>query len=347
MKVREASDPLATIVTSVRTSAALSTTAAAALVLAALAAGSPRATVAPEIVTVSAEANIFGAGRSSPPAPAGRGRGKSPVLYSLPSGATKVIFSGGSGRVTCCTGVSPAPYSGPAGGSQLLQSGTNIPAVGGISGVDVPDKQMFLAGVFLGNGAPGGAAPPTDTATTSPTLRQVFYVGGGPLTVDVPAGATRLFLGFADAYGFHGPAGYYDDNAGTVRIGLATLPPGLPKSQKPAASLSLSLRDKKFHVADKNLPSCSARSGESGLTCTARNSAVLTLCNRDESNHMPYSLIKPNRFGGPAGRLVIAPGKCMRQRLVNPTKQPLIVKIYDEIHSQERLLITVLPAARG
>lgn len=330
-----------------RTSTVLPTAAAAALLLAALAAGAPPSTLAPETVTVPAQANIFGAGRSSPPAPAGRGPGKSPVLYSLRSGATKVIFSGGSGRVTCCTGVSPPPYSGPAGGSQLLQSGTSIPAVGGISGVDVPDKQMFLAGVFLSSGAPTGAAPPANTGTTSPSLRQVFYVGAGPLTVDVPAGATRLFLGFADAFGFHGPAGHYDDNAGSVRIGLATLPPGPARSQKPAVSLSLHLRNHRFHVADKNLPSCSARSGESSLTCTTRNGALLTLCNRDEYPHQPFSLTKHNRFGAASGRLVIAPGKCMKRRLVNPTKQPLVVGIYDAIHSQERLLITVMPAARG
>lgn len=77
---------------------------------------------------------------------------------------------------------------------------------------------MFLAGVFLGPGAPRGR-PPTKTATTAPVLGQVFYVGNGqkagaPVAFKVPDGATRLFFGIADGYSFRGAPGYYSDNAG-------------------------------------------------------------------------------------------------------------------------------------
>jgi hypothetical protein len=32
----------------------------------------------------------------------------------------------------------------------------------------------------------------------------------------VPAGATRLYLGFVDAFSFHGAPGYHDDNSGSL-----------------------------------------------------------------------------------------------------------------------------------
>ncbi|MCP5445327.1 MAG: PEP-CTERM sorting domain-containing protein, partial [Chromatiaceae bacterium] len=33
-----------------------------------------------------------------------------------------------------------------------------------------------------------------------------------------PAGATRVFLGITDAFGFNGPPGAFDDNNGSYRI---------------------------------------------------------------------------------------------------------------------------------
>jgi hypothetical protein len=314
------------------------TCAAIALLGAALAAGAPaRESAVATTLTVSAQANIFGAGRSTPPSPAGRGPGKSPVLFTLPSGATKVQFAAGSGRVTCCTGLSPRPYSGPEGGNQL-PGGTNISAYGGLSGVANPDKQMFLVGVFLGAKPPSGAAPATDTQTREPALAQVFYVGAGPLAVDVPTGATRLFLGFADGFGFNGPAGHYDDNDGSVTIEVTT--PGVA-GPRPARSLGASLRNHRFVMAEGSVASCSARSGASSLECTVRNRAVITLCNRDEYNHQPFILEKPNRFGP----VVLRPGKCLKHRFVNPSKKPLVTRIYDAIHSQERLTVIVMPAS--
>lgn len=184
-------------------------------------------------LTVPATANIFGSGQSSPPAPAGGGGGTAPVAYSLPANAGLVTFAGGSGSVTCCGGFSTPPFNGPAGGTPLSPGSTDIPAVGGISGVYVSNRQMFLAGVFLAGGPPSGSPPRTSTLTQVPALQQVFYVGAGSRTVGVPEGATRLFLGFADAFGFRGQAGYYSDNRGSVRIDLtvAQKPPPIPASR--------------------------------------------------------------------------------------------------------------------
>jgi hypothetical protein len=185
-------------------------------------------------VTVPATANIFGSGDSPlpAPAPAGGGGGTDPVAYALPPDAGLITFSGGSGSVTCCGGFSTPPYNGPAGAMPLPPGTTDIPAVGGISGVYVSDRQMFLAGVFLTGETAGVSPPRTNTLTQVPALQQVFYVGAGPRTVGVPEGATQLFLGFADAFGFRGRAGYYDDNRGSVRINVtlkkSAHPPPVP-----------------------------------------------------------------------------------------------------------------------
>ena len=141
-----------------------------------------------------------------------------------------------------------------------------------------------------------------------------------------------------DGFGFNGPAGHYDDNAGSVTIAVSVT------GQTPAASLSMSLFTKKFVVAPKNATSCNSPAGASTLKCTVRNRAVLTLCNRDEFAHRPFSLSRFNRFGGPAKPVVLRPGKCLKRTLVNPTNKPLVVRIYDELHSQERLTLIVMPA---
>jgi hypothetical protein len=52
---------------------------------------------------------------------------------------------------------------------------------------------------FIGDGLTG----------TGTGLNQVFAV---------PDGASQLFLGVADAYGFSGDPGYYGDNVGSVSV---------------------------------------------------------------------------------------------------------------------------------
>jgi len=199
--------------------------------LASVAIGAPARQAA--ALTVPGTANIFGSGQSSPPAPAGGGGGTAPVAYSLPAKAGLVTFAGGNGSVTCCGDFSTPPFNGPAGGTPLSPGSTDIPAVGDISGVYVSNRQMFLAGVFLAGGPPAGSPPRTSTLTKVPALQQVFYVGAGSRTVAVPEGAARLFLGFADAFGFRGQAGFYADNRGSVRIDLTVVqkPPPIPASR--------------------------------------------------------------------------------------------------------------------
>lgn len=121
------------------------------------------------------------------------------------------------------------PYFGPSGNGL---GGSNLTSLDGISGYIGP--QGPLAGVFLDDNIPLGAAPGTldftlsglgiDFLTLTPELGQVFYIGdgitsGGDFQQFIsPTGATRLFLGIPDGFGFVGSPGAYDDNDGSYRI---------------------------------------------------------------------------------------------------------------------------------
>jgi hypothetical protein len=86
----------------------------------------------------------------------------------------------------------------------------------------------------------GGVAPATlsydgsNPQSLSPLLHQVFYIGdgragfdnatGASLRFTAPAGATRLYLGVADAAGWTGSAGFYSDNQGSFSVDVTLAP---------------------------------------------------------------------------------------------------------------------------
>jgi len=123
------------------------------------------------------------------------------------------------------------PGWGPDGG----EDPSDIPGQGGISPYLGP--QGALVRVFLDNSNPKDKPEPdglefdTGFAALTPALGQVFFIGDG-LTdagsgdvqtfVALP-GATRLFLGIADASSFTGEAGCYSDNVGSFQVEI-TLP---------------------------------------------------------------------------------------------------------------------------
>lgn len=177
---------------------------------------------------VPASANIFGAGRDSAPAPGGGGVGTLPVLWALPAGADRVVtFPQISGEVIP---VITEPKSNPAEGTE--SGSTDISSFGGISGIVDRDKAMFLVGVFLTDAEPTPPAPPRLDATGSPRnqvsaplIGQTFQVGDGVgRSYRVPAAATRMFLGFADAALFRGAPGYYGNNRGELSVTVASAP---------------------------------------------------------------------------------------------------------------------------
>jgi hypothetical protein len=109
-----------------------------------------------------------------------------------------------------------------------------------------------------------------------------------------------------------------------------------------ASSLSLTLLRKRFDVAAAHRPFCNAASGASTVVCTVVSGVLVTICNRDVFHHGPlFSFDQQNRFKSAPVR----PGTCFQRRFVNARAQLLTVTIYDEIHSQERVALRVLPRA--
>jgi hypothetical protein len=87
------------------------------------------------------------------------------------------------------------------------------------------DRASSLVGVFLGDEQPSLTPVPAPSAfntaalrdygTTSPALKQVFFIGDGRRSngdqqrVVVPTGATRLFLGVSDGQGWYNNVGAF------------------------------------------------------------------------------------------------------------------------------------------
>jgi hypothetical protein len=71
-----------------------------------------------------------------------------------------------------------------------------------------------LVGVFLGQGRPDASPLPPDLAgpTATPLLKQVFLIGSSR-SITVPEGATRLFLGIMDGFGWW-------DNSGSFTVSI-------------------------------------------------------------------------------------------------------------------------------
>ncbi|HXM19000.1 MAG TPA: hypothetical protein VN934_09330 [Candidatus Tumulicola sp.] len=180
---------------------------------------------APTTLTVKATADIYSAGLAT--ADKERGGTLPPSVPVMPG--AKVTILSTSGKIGCCGTLST--MWGPQGGNQF--NGTTVTPARGISGIRHASKEMFVVGLFASGTASSGAGPRTldvtlaaSNASVSPALYQVFYIGAGKtatgdkLVIKAPAGATRLYLGFADASAFNGTPGAYVDNPGKVTIKL-------------------------------------------------------------------------------------------------------------------------------
>ena len=177
---------------------------------------------------VSGQANIFGAGRAEPPQPGGGGAGKPPPGWQLSNVAGGVLTVRSAGRVNPIVGdVEDNGASGDGLGP------TDVTSYQGISGIVDRRNGMFLVGVFLTDDPPSDPAPRRLDVSSrnrpellAPRLGQTFDVGDGKhRTYRIPTGATRLYLGFADAYQYQGDPGWYDNNGGKLTVTVRTRDP--------------------------------------------------------------------------------------------------------------------------
>ena len=159
--------------------------------------------------------------------PGGGGAGQLPPVWILPRGTTVVTFPCVEGLVNPIR--SNPDLNGPEGNGT---SPTRISSFQGISGIVDNHNAMFLTGVFLTDAEPADPAPePLDFTDAesfkelSPLVGQTFLIGDGVgRRYKVPAGATRLFVGFADAYFWVGKPGYYGNNSGQIEVTVAAEP---------------------------------------------------------------------------------------------------------------------------
>lgn len=191
-----------------------------------------------QTITVPGKSNVFGAGHLTAPSPGGGTGGTLPPVISVAGGSLLSILATGT-----IAGDINKPSNGPDGGTQY--SLTNVSSFGGISGIAHDSRTMFLVGVFVSNSEPSGAAPASLTynlataglSNYSPLLNQTFFIGDGLTGTGsgtaqgfaVPAGATRLFFGFADSFNagsqtLTGAPGFYGDNGGSLSVTISAVP---------------------------------------------------------------------------------------------------------------------------
>jgi hypothetical protein len=153
------------------------------------------------------------------PEPADVAPAQSPVLV------TGITIGGGTTLKWNATGQvgHPGDPAGPDGYSLGIYS-RYIGANNGISDITAPIDSLL--GVFLGPGQPDLNPVPgalnfstlisQDFISFSPAMQQVFFMGDGltsgniAQTIIAPVGATRLFLGTMDGYGWANNSGSFD-----------------------------------------------------------------------------------------------------------------------------------------
>lgn len=150
---------------------------------------------------------------------------------------TRLAFSA-TGSVTFDSSMPPSQP--PDGGTIFTTASSN-----GIAGGTWPENTLL--GVFLDASAPNTTAAPgaldfspsglgTGFATLAPALKQPFFIGdgltgngtGAVQTFVVPVGATRLYLGTSDGFGWFNNAGAFSATVSIVQAGPPAAPAQIP-----------------------------------------------------------------------------------------------------------------------
>jgi hypothetical protein len=195
-----------------------------------------------DTLTIQATDDIYASGHSTLPTTIYPGT--FPPSDTFPVDPNEILtFSSVTGMVGCNFVITNGP-DGPC----WPGVNTTVTSYGGLSGIDVYQDNMFLVGVFLDATEPSGAGPSvlkynygtpgslsTTDASFSPELDQVFFIGDGLTATgngleqifNVPAGADRLYLGFADS--FDSVPSYYADDVGSLTATFAITTTSTPE----------------------------------------------------------------------------------------------------------------------
>ena len=177
---------------------------------------------------------------------------ESPVYAGAVTAGTTLTFTGVTGGVSYAGGT---PTDGPNGNSGYLidtLAYEGVSTINNIAGFTNAPADA-LVGVFLNASLPTFNAAPAvldfSTPTSTPQLQQIFFIGDGSLgAIAVPTGATRLFLGTVDGYG------WYNDT-GAIDLTVNGLSSGVPEPATWAmllvafAGLAAALRSRRKQVA--------------------------------------------------------------------------------------------------
>lgn len=180
----------------------------------------------------------------------GSGCGTAPASAAVPTcgvpiqNATFAVSSGKWFSASAGNLVSASYYQPVLGGGSYFSQAGNLSAA----------PKIGFFGVFLAFPAFPYTSPPTLVTNTgelptnytlAPLLGQVFFIGNGTavgngfqiLTVRIPASATNVYFGIADACGSNQPPGCYSDNGGgfSVNVSFSDCP-----SMTPSPSYSAS-----------------------------------------------------------------------------------------------------------
>ena len=205
-------------------------------------------------VVVPGRANVFGAGIDELPAPGGGGGGEAPICITLPASAATITVPRTWGSLSftplrapelhfhkCPGGAEAVLAYGPDGDTGgcpgEVPGGTILPA-GVVSGIASEDRVGYLTGVFLPARWAEPSPPPMldfegryDFDRLAPRLGQLFFIGDGRTDdgvlqrFQIPAHATRLYLGIADAWGSGARRASTTTIAGTSGSGSASSSP--------------------------------------------------------------------------------------------------------------------------
>ncbi len=83
-----------------------------------------------------------------------------------------------------------------------------------------------------------------------------------------------------------------------------------------------------------------------------RAGTILRFCNRQPFIERPFSYSKHNEFGAQArihkrndpDSILLMSGECWTYTVKNPTNEPIVLKVFSEVHSQMKAVYTILPA---